>query len=152
MNRAFLPLLAAAMLAIAACGGRAGKQAMQTTPESVHDADGDAADAIDPTSMDRRHGEIEQLAAKISEYGEGIGIRMSADKGPDDEGATTCELEHYPDECDDMCGLSESICRNSERICELANELAGNAWAAEQCESATRSCKRARIACCNCKQ
>jgi hypothetical protein len=52
--------------------------------------------------------------------------------------------------CQDVCTLSDSICKNQQRICELANQLAGDDWAAGKCTSARASCQAAHDRCCSC--
>jgi hypothetical protein len=60
---------------------------------------------------------------------------------------TTCE--HVPSQrCDDVCKLSGSICDNATAICELADQLPGDAWASERCGAAKASCQRASERCC----
>jgi hypothetical protein len=56
------------------------------------------------------------------------------------------------DTCTQMCSLSDSICDNKDRICELATtKLPGDAWAAGKCSDATKSCTDAHARCCDCK-
>jgi hypothetical protein len=53
--------------------------------------------------------------------------------------------------CKDACNLSDSICKNADRICVLAQELGGtDAYANETCERGNTSCKAARERCCAC--
>lgn len=52
--------------------------------------------------------------------------------------------------CGDVCTLSGSICRNQQRICELAKQLVGDDWAAGKCTSARASCQAAHDSCCSC--
>lgn len=54
------------------------------------------------------------------------------------------------DHCSDECTLSTSICRNQERICDLAQHLLGDIWAANKCTRARASCQAAHDACCSC--
>jgi hypothetical protein len=66
---------------------------------------------------------------------------------------TTTDLQCHPaatERCTEACTLSTSICRNQEKICNLARELAGDDWAANKCESARASCKAAHDSCCSC--
>lgn len=55
-----------------------------------------------------------------------------------------------PTRCADVCRLAGSICDNATRICHLADELGGDAWAEERCEAASASCVRADARCCGC--
>ena len=52
--------------------------------------------------------------------------------------------------CTDACTLAASICRDQDRICELARQLAGDDWAANKCTSARASCQAAHERCCSC--
>jgi hypothetical protein len=52
--------------------------------------------------------------------------------------------------CSDTCTLATSICTNQQKICELAQQLEGDDWAAGKCESARASCKAAHDQCCQC--
>jgi len=52
--------------------------------------------------------------------------------------------------CSDVCTLSDSICKNQQRICDLAKQLAGDDWAAGKCTSARASCQAAHDSCCSC--
>ncbi|HEX3764000.1 MAG TPA: hypothetical protein VHW23_35135 [Kofleriaceae bacterium] len=54
------------------------------------------------------------------------------------------------DRCGDVCTLSSSICRNQERICELARRLPGDDRAAGTCTRARASCQAAHDSCCRC--
>lgn len=54
------------------------------------------------------------------------------------------------DRCTQACTLKDSICKASERICELAKQLGADAYANERCTARTESCKNAREACCGC--
>lgn len=54
------------------------------------------------------------------------------------------------DHCTDVCKLDTSICRNQDRICELAKSLPGDDWAANKCTSARASCQAAHQRCCGC--
>jgi hypothetical protein len=61
-----------------------------------------------------------------------------------------CPAKPPPAACDDMCGLSEAICENSESICAIAAELAPDDWAEQKCNSAKASCREAKQRCCSC--
>lgn len=55
------------------------------------------------------------------------------------------------DTCKDSCNLSDSICKNADRICVLAQQLGGtDAYANETCERGNASCKASRERCCGC--
>ncbi len=53
--------------------------------------------------------------------------------------------------CRDVCSLADNICDNADSICRIADEdLKGDAWAQEKCDSAKASCKEAKQRCCRC--
>jgi hypothetical protein len=51
--------------------------------------------------------------------------------------------------CTDVCRLGDSVCRNQDRICELARQLADDG-AANKCRRARASCQAAHERCCSC--
>jgi hypothetical protein len=57
-----------------------------------------------------------------------------------------------PKACYDVCSLADAICDNAERICSIAAETPGDAWAAEKCDSAKASCREAKDRCCACEE
>ena len=55
------------------------------------------------------------------------------------------------DTCKDSCTLSDTICKNADRICVLAQQLGGaDAYANETCVRGNESCKTSRERCCAC--
>lgn len=52
--------------------------------------------------------------------------------------------------CQDVCTLKDAICDNAASICQIAEELGGDPWADQKCESAKGSCREARDRCCTC--
>jgi hypothetical protein len=52
--------------------------------------------------------------------------------------------------CTQACTLSDTICGNSDRICQLATELAGDPWAQDKCSAAKQTCSSAHEKCCAC--
>ena len=55
------------------------------------------------------------------------------------------------DRCSDSCKLSDSICDDAKKICDIATTLAGDTWAAGKCESGKTSCTDAHAHCCSCR-
>lgn len=53
--------------------------------------------------------------------------------------------------CTSSCTLSDSICTNASRICELASQLPGDGWAATKCAQAKQTCESAHETCCSCQ-
>lgn len=55
-------------------------------------------------------------------------------------------------DCGDICNVSDAICQNRDRICDIAQRLPGDSWAESKCESARRSCEEAKEACECCRE
>lgn len=55
------------------------------------------------------------------------------------------------DRCTQACTLSDSICDNAKRICDLAQQLTADAWAADKCSRAKQTCATAHDNCCGCQ-
>jgi hypothetical protein len=53
--------------------------------------------------------------------------------------------------CTDSCKLSDSICDDAKKICDLADQLPGDGWAAGKCASGNASCTDAHAHCCDCR-
>ncbi|MEO7094460.1 MAG: hypothetical protein ABI175_14490 [Polyangiales bacterium] len=54
------------------------------------------------------------------------------------------------DTCKDSCTMSDSICKNAERICTIAKQLDNDAWANEKCVKGSESCTQSKKLCCSC--
>lgn len=144
-----LSLAFAAALAACAAAGRKAQQPEMTQPRT--DASIDPTLSGRPDVMRERIRVLdEQIAreldeARIEAPDAEASAAMSAT--PIAEARVTCD--HVPsDRCQDVCKLSGSICDNAAAICELADELPGDAWAAERCGAAKASCRRATERCC----
>jgi hypothetical protein len=55
------------------------------------------------------------------------------------------------DTCKTSCTLSDSICSNADKICRLAQDMAGDAWAQNKCAKANKTCEASRTKCCGCQ-
>lgn len=75
--------------------------------------------------------------------------RVSASLRPPDAACPAAASE--PPECRDSCTLAASICDNAGRICRLAQQLAGDDWAAGKCTDAGAVCRQATADCCDCR-
>jgi hypothetical protein len=63
----------------------------------------------------------------------------------------TCEIpKGQSDTCKQSCTLSDSICANAKKICDLAGQMAGDAWAAQKCSDGNATCATAKKQCCEC--
>ncbi|MEO6771689.1 MAG: hypothetical protein ABI467_01540 [Kofleriaceae bacterium] len=54
------------------------------------------------------------------------------------------------DTCSQSCTLSGSICDNAKKICAIAEELPGDAWASNKCVEGNETCTAATKRCCDC--
>jgi hypothetical protein len=54
------------------------------------------------------------------------------------------------DKCTNTCTVSDSICDNAKKICDLAAKVPADAWAAGKCDDGTKSCDQAHDNCCAC--
>ena len=52
--------------------------------------------------------------------------------------------------CEDVCKLGGSICDTKDKICELAGQMLGDAWAQGKCDDAKKDCETAHGNCCSC--
>jgi hypothetical protein len=52
--------------------------------------------------------------------------------------------------CTSVCTLKDSICKSSARICELADGMPGDDWAAGKCSDAKQACDDAKKRCTDC--
>lgn len=148
-----------AIAAVIACGGSQKVRSPATTaPEAG------AAGAM-PQGMDPR-AEIERLDAEIDAALSGMQLPppvpacVAAAACGQAQPATT-QVQPFAtdpactpgtsDTCKDACTLSDSICENAGRICELAGQLGGaDAYANEKCAKGNTSCEQARGRCCGC--
>lgn len=121
--------------------------------------------AMAPMERGDRHAEIEALDREISDalarggvatptvtsscHGEACATAMSEPFAVPAATDATCHPA-ASDRCTDACTISTSICNNQQRICDLAQQLAGDDWAANKCTSARASCQSARASCCSC--
>lgn len=93
--------------------------------------------------------EILALENQMSNWRVELGLKprpVSADNG-----AVAAEVCEGLTECKDPCKLSEAICQNAERICDIAKSDGGD-WANNKCRDAKRSCKEAREVCTCCER
>jgi len=75
---------------------------------------------------------------------------MSVDTATAAANAKTCT--HGQSEiCRSACELSDSICTNAGKICNLAAQLANDSWANQKCANGKASCDAASGRCCSCQ-
>jgi hypothetical protein len=56
------------------------------------------------------------------------------------------------DRCTSVCTVSDSICGNATKICNLAAQLPGDAWATGKCSTASETCRASQERCCTCAE
>jgi hypothetical protein len=107
------------------------------------------------------HDQIEQLSNEIEAKRTQMGLPAQAPVAP--LTAHTVTMGQVPTSrdaschpaasqaCTDSCNLSDSICSNAGKICDLANQLQGDAWAADKCSRAKATCDAAHAQCCGCQ-
>lgn len=153
-------VLAAAWLAAIACG--AGRPATSSAPPAA-----ETPGAMPPSAPGDTHAgpraEIDALDRDITAElaraqippppatcnGASCASQMSEPFSTPPPSEPTCHPASS-DHCSDLCTLSTSICKNQQRICELAQQLTGDDWAAGKCTRARASCQAAHDACCRC--
>jgi hypothetical protein len=143
---------AACVAAIACSGARPKSPSGTAAPGAESAAEGGPRGEIDRLDReiagDMQRAHVPQPATATCS-GAGCAAAMSAPFVT----PTTTDLQCHPastERCTEMCTLSTSICRNQERICDLAGHLPGDDWAANKCETARASCKAAHDSCCSC--
>jgi hypothetical protein len=109
-----------------------------------------------------RRGEIIALATQIRDWRREAGmgveppptlvVQMRTTSARGARQPATCNGAAPPPPCHDVCSIADAICDNADRICRIAGELPGDAWAADKCDSAKASCREARERCCGCQR
>lgn len=140
---------------VVACGGSQKSTAAAPT--------GGAAETTPMTMPNDPRNEIDALAKEIDTALANAGIATLAPSAC--EATHSCTADPYglppriedptckapaTDVCTQSCTLSDSVCTNAGKICNLARKLPGDDYANEKCQSANDSCKRTREKCCGC--
>ena len=150
-----------AMSVIAACaGGMKASRAPTTSPAETGGAPPQAGQSMpDMASMspkqelDARFAQLEKDREEDSVAEPQLApgpqtIQMSTE--PDRSPKTDPTCKPAPSEtCNTSCTLSGSICKNKDRICELAKDL-GDDDSAGKCNKAAKTCKTSADKCCSC--
>jgi hypothetical protein len=145
-------LIAASCMVVAACA--APKARSMAAPEA---AVGGAA----PGEAGSARAEIRRLADEIErERGEGQfaepvpsvleGIQPTPMATVPSSADATCKPAKT-ERCTSSCKLSDSICKNAGRICDLAEDLPGDEFAEGHCKRAKVTCDTAHASCCTCQ-
>jgi len=64
-------------------------------------------------------------------------------------GSPTC-VRNASAVCTQTCQLTDSICSNAEKICDIAKKLQDDDWAATKCKDNRATCSTATTQCCEC--
>ena len=137
---------------VVACG--AGKQPSMAAPVASETSAAGSPMPGDPRAeiehlwavIEQQRGDL-GLAAPSSPLAPGPATPMASTPRSTDE---TCKPAKT-DKCTQSCTFSDSICKNAARICELAQQLAADTWAAEKCTRAKETCATAHESCCGCQ-
>ncbi len=128
---------ATAALAIAACASR---RDAQTMPAQAA-----------PVMASPQHDEITRLAQEIETERGTLGLPASPAHAMSGGNGNAVECTRSAaSTCAQSCTLSDSICDNAKKICDLAKQLPGDAWADQKCSDGTATCDQAKAACCAC--
>jgi hypothetical protein len=118
-----------------------------------------------PRPNDPRADQIDALVAQMDQVRDEMqlpeqhGVRMTSGVEPATAmgggvvppTAPTCEQpKGQSDICKQSCTLKTSICGNAKKICDLAGEMAGDAWAEQKCADGNATCDAAKKKCCDC--
>jgi hypothetical protein len=150
---------------LVACAAGGSKPAMRATPQ-VATGGADASIMPQPDGS-AEHAEIAQLDQAITDELTKRNLAVPADAtcGPacdmtaiamdskpvtDDPRMQSCK-PGASDTCQDSCTLSDSICKNADRICSLAHQLGDHdAYANDKCVRGSQSCQASKQRCCSC--
>jgi hypothetical protein len=162
--RGGLGLLAGALCAIGIACAASQKPAAQAMPAAQEAAPSQADVAMPQTPRDQ---EIDRLAREIETQRVEAKLPL-----PEPSSCTGASCARIPaeamsagaqapvhacrrddsDTCKQSCTLADSICSNAKKICEIANELAGDDWAARKCADGSATCNAAKARCCDCSK
>ncbi len=135
----------AAIAALAfACGSM--KQTAAPVPAPMSARPGDLHAQIEELDRDitARMGSASVPAPTTADVEAARPVAMSAAAG-------VCTPPPTPSaSCDDVCKLGDAICDDARRICDLADQLPGDSWAADKCAGGKASCEHAKQRCCDC--
>jgi hypothetical protein len=147
-------------LILAACAAGSAKKSM--APPAAESHTSGAADAPGTSPLPGSpHDEINQLDQKITIAR--TELELAEPLEADYASAQTTPMGTTPalqdpkckpaktDTCTTSCTLSDSICDNANRICELAKSMPGDNWALNKCAKANTTCEQSRTKCCGCQ-
>jgi len=145
----------ALLLVSVSCGGS--KMAAKS-PATTEAGTAAGAPGIMPASP---HDEIEKLEAEITASRTQLKLDepteqaiQAAPTQPLGAMPSTQDPKCHPaqnDTCKTSCTLSDSICSNANKICNLANSMPGDNWAMNKCAKANTTCESSKTRCCGCQ-
>ena len=154
--RRLLGVVAGALCALGIACAAGGAKSMSAPPT-----------AAAPAEMGRgspEHAQIEQLDREITETRQKMGLGAQAVPvpppvapsctGPGCAAEAATAMNCHPgasETCTSSCTFKDSICTNATKICELAKQLPGDAWASDKCNAGKASCTEATERCCACR-
>ena len=158
MSLRALGAAAAATTIIACAAGGPAKSAMAPAPAAA------IAGSALPQPSTPQDDQIAEYARAIDEQRQQLGlpaptgtgttsaVPMSQDAHTAVEPASPPQPACHPasETCAQACTLSGSICDNAKKICDIANELPGDAWASTKCVEGNETCAAAKKRCCDC--
>jgi hypothetical protein len=101
------------------------------------------------------HQRIQQLAQKIDAQSTQLGLSHDLGIAQPETKAPPLAVRQCTagpsTACQDVCRLDDSICDNAKKICELADQLPNDDWAAQQCRNARVTCEASHDKCCACQ-
>jgi hypothetical protein len=111
-----------------------------------------ASQSAAPASAQSPHDEIQALSNEIDGQRTQLGVTTASPMATPTNPVAAAASCPRPDNdrCSDTCSLSDSICGNAKRICQLADQLAGDTWASGKCDDAKQVCAEATKRCCEC--
>jgi hypothetical protein len=131
-----------AMAPEAAPGQATGAQSPEVLPGSPHDQINQLEDQI---TISRAELKLEEPAPGT--YSGTSAEPMGAKPALEDPKCKPAKN----DTCTASCTLSDSICGNANKICEIAKTLPGDDWALNKCAKANTTCEQSRTKCCGCQ-
>lgn len=153
-------LLAAWLCAVVVACAASSKQATMAPQRPEANTAGGAPSPMpgDP------HAEIEQLSTAIDQERERMSLPAPPPAPAEPMSAHTTAVAptsppHAEDPschpgpsqtCSTSCDLSDSICKNKNRICEIAKGIPADSWAAGKCSTAQQTCDDSHKRCCEC--
>src|SRR5262249_29056387 len=111
-----------------------------------------------PPSEHDQHEQIDQLEHEIEADRARLGLAqpMPAGSGVEQMSVAPAAPTCHPgtsDACTQQCTLSDSICKNGQKICDIAKQLGpDDQYAAEKCTSNNQTCAAAKTKCCSCQR